>query len=399
MLSDEDKSLAAGHTPGEPAWIESYDPEKDSGTLASAKGGAPVGAGSGVNVLFNHSGKPRSNQPELGGSTGGANGAGVSHELAAITGGLAGRGLEGLWASNGRDPWQVRDIALARLNQGASTGSSGPSHKKQPKPLPPHVTRENWMLEYAQAVREANTELARIRGLNVGQVRLGVNENGTGAGQSDDVLDADGWEEVEVDVEVPIEEPDTSGQNGRHGDDDDDEDEEDDYYRQFHTTQSTSHHHPQSQALNGLASAAAQITHDPLQQKPTRTIRQRQRVFRPLRGFYEPETNVPHVYRSTQPTECLAWTRIDSRPRIFDDDARGDATSDGAEDEQRGSKRRRRLEDAARQARIATIEYAVTDAAEIEGDRAPRDTLLPGLWDFGAGPGWETRLELEEIVP
>lgn len=433
--ADEDKSLAAGHTPGEPAYIETYDPGRDSGALTSAKASGPSGSGS-------QSSKSRLN--EDGTLSGGA----VSQELASITG-ASRDGRSSVFGSVGRDPF------YARAEDDSSTSTASTSHAKKPKPLPPHLTQENWMFEYARAAREANAELLRIRSVHVGPVRLSANGN-------DD--DPEAWTEAEVEVE----ETDTDEQEEDDDGDEEDDDEADDFYRQLRAANG---HGGGGSALDGLASAAALLdggagdgpshhqaqnlyqnsnqhavaplstpapskptitfksssanqqnlltaayTSDPRAQaqsqfqhqnqqpappapappkppkvKTTRRVRRTTRVAVDLKGFYDPETNVPHVYRATQPNWSTGWQRVSVTPAIFAVAAEEEDEGDG--DEMGASKRTRlsRIGDAARKAGIASVEYVVVDDAGItsrddgQEEKSWRNDLLPGMWDFEAG--------------
>ncbi|KAK4701624.1 hypothetical protein P7C70_g4603, partial [Phenoliferia sp. Uapishka_3] len=101
------------------------------------------------------------------------------------------------------------------------------------------------------------------------------------------------------------------------------------------------------------------------------------KVYNPIRGIYDPETNIPHVYRSTQPTRS-STSQIDLIPHIFprdddDEDANGEMTEHGE------WKRRREWEKAAKGAGVATVEFVVDYG---EGGEEQREELLPGLWDF-----------------
>ncbi|ORY87470.1 chromatin remodelling complex Rsc7/Swp82 subunit-domain-containing protein [Leucosporidium creatinivorum] len=367
----EDKALAAGHQPGEPAWIETYDPEKDTGTLATAKGPAPPGAtSSGLNQLLGHSGKPRPIQPDLR--------AGAQRDDFSST---VGGGMHAIFGGVGQVPF----------------GKAWDPSAKKAKPAA-HLTAENWMLEYAKNVRESNAQLGVVRKLNVGQVQIGV-----------------GIVEREEDMWIEVEE------------DDDEQPEptpappmEEDRKPSVGPGMEMMDASGGLSALDGLASAAALFDRGsqppqgspalnpllaaayaapsptpapldyaspalsragsiaPLVPPPPRK-RKLVKVYNPIRGIYDPETNVPHVYGSTQPTQCKI-ERVDLAPRIFDEGLEGE---NGFEIDEEERRKRRRLEEAAGRVGVASLMYVVDRSAA----EPPREGLIPGMWDFKAGPG------------
>ncbi|GAA5911621.1 hypothetical protein JCM6882_008056 [Rhodosporidiobolus microsporus] len=431
----EDKSIAAGHKPGEPAFVEPYDPDKDTGTLATSKGNAPPGATSlGLNVLIGHPGKPKVPGGELISS--GFGGGGI--------GGPA--GAPATFGGTGLQPF----------------GKAWDPAARKAKPAP-HLTPENWMLEYADAVRGANVELGLARRANVGQVQvgLGVEER-----------EEDCWEWVEeeyTDEEAEeAEEQKPLGMqldyaaNGAGG--------QSPYPQQQPQTSTAAAFDPSLPSLHGAvpnphlplgigalpslplpphssfpslppttapgsASSSAPPTRPaspspfpvaaaaaaPPKPKKKRMIR----VYTPIRGVYEPETNVPHVYQATQPTwaeaEAVATAGTGGRrrgARIFDDDA--DEGEDAVVVNGAGESpaaafaaKRRKLEDAAARAGVASVEIVSDErgwgleyegssgvgvaggeggeAAGVEAwERARRGRpvpLVPGQWDFLGGEG------------
>ncbi|GAA5995494.1 uncharacterized protein JCM10292_005210 [Rhodotorula paludigena] len=65
------------------------------------------------------------------------------------------------------------------------------------------------------------------------------------------------------------------------------------------------------------------------------------RVYNPIRGVYDPETNVPHVYPATHPRAVVECVQVDKRPRLSD----GGELGGGDE-----------LRDAAKKAMITSVE-------------------------------------------
>lgn len=260
-----------------------------------------------------------------------------------------------------------------------------------------HLTEENWMHEYAKNVRETNAQLSVVRKMNVGQVQVGV-----GVVEKEE----DMWIEVEEDVE---EQPEPTPAVL-------DEDRKPSVGPGMEMLDGSGG----LSALDGLASAAALLNRGsqppqappalnpllaaayaapsptpapldyaspalsrassstPLAPPPPRK-RKLVRVYNPIRGIYDPETNVPHVYGSTQPTRCKI-ERVNLAPRIFDDEAEAEAGFEITEEER---KKRRRLEEAAGRAGVASLLYVV----DRSGTEPSREGLIPGMWDFGAGPG------------
>ena len=147
--ADEEKSAAAGHVAGEPAWIETYDPEKDSGTLASAKGLAPIGiTGSGLNTLLGHSGKPRSSQSDILRAGSLARAEGINLPVGKTFSGFGGAGMQPFG--------KVIEVGAKKVR-------------------PPAIfTGVNWMSEYAKNVQLANKELAELRRGRLMGVRLSL---------------------------------------------------------------------------------------------------------------------------------------------------------------------------------------------------------------------------------
>ncbi|GAA5902345.1 hypothetical protein JCM8208_007265 [Rhodotorula glutinis] len=394
----EDKSIAAGHKPGEPAFIEAYDPDKDTGTLATSKGNAPPGATSlGLNHLIGHPGKPKVPGAEL-----------------LPVGGAA--GYTATFGGTGMQPF----------------GRAWDPQAKKAKPAP-HLTWSNWMLEYAQNVRDENARLAGVRRGNVGQVQvgLGVEEN------EDDCWE---WVEEEYDdvdedevkppvaaVVADVPAPPVGGfANGLPS---------------LPPPPSASPYpHAAAAAAPPSVSAAAALDPSlappfpssslpgspfppsaaassapgapsapapapaPIEPVPRPKKRRVVRVYTPIRGVYDPETNVPHVYRATQPRRVVEFAQVEKRPRLSDE---GQGEGEGGEraargiemelDGDEGAQSARRRE-AARRAGLASVEvvsdpraWALEVEAEGEGRTVVeaalascvgREDLVPGTWDF-----------------
>ncbi|GAA6049968.1 hypothetical protein JCM3770_007073 [Rhodotorula araucariae] len=361
----EDKAIAAGHKPGEPAFIEAYDPDKDTGTLATSKGNAPPGATSlGLNHLIGHPGKPKVPGAEL---------LPVGGTYTATFGGT------------GMQPF----------------GRAWDPTAKKAKPAQ-HLTWENWMLEYAQSVRDENAKLIGVRRGNVGQVQVGLNVQ---------EREEDCWEWVEEEYTDDEEEmkptpppvaappptamqidpyaaarapagaasafagglpslPPSSIPASPHP------------YASPHPHDSALPSFPSvlpgGTAYSSLAGSPAPVT-APAPPPPRPKKRRMVRVYTPIRGVYDPETNVPHVYRATQPRAVLECFQVDKRPRLAQD-ADAEPGSDA-------------LREAARRVGVASVEV-VSDARawpletggstvdDAIASRRGKEDLLPGCWDF-----------------
>jgi hypothetical protein len=298
--SDEDKSLAEGHKPGELAYIEPYDPERDTGLHAVPKTALPNPTTS----------QPtKQSRPELE----------RRREHDYITSDIGG-GIHAIFGGTGLQPF----------------GRTWDPSAKKAKPAS-HLDMENWMYEYAKSVSEANKELAVIRRSNIGQVQVGV-----GIVEREE----DMWTEVEEEVE-------------------ENEEGEDVDMRE-----------PKAETMDSL---------------PTTKRKRKIKVYNPLRGVYDAETNVPHVYRSTQPTRCEIEL-IDKVPHISGDEELLDEGADELAVKERKAKRRRLALRAAKTG-LASIEYALDPESYGWSNSEP---LMPGLWDFRAGhfePG-----EVDDVV-
>ncbi|KAI5480214.1 chromatin structure-remodeling complex protein RSC7 [Pseudohyphozyma bogoriensis] len=317
FVLNEDKALQE-HKPGEPAYIESYDPEKDSGTLAAAKGPRPAGAtDTGVNLLLTGSGKPRSTQPDLRTAP--------KDDFNSSIGG----GMNSTFGGTGFQPF----------------GKTWDPAAKKARPAA-HLTVENWMHEYAKAVQEGNKELRHTRQMNVGQVQVGLN-----------VVEREEDKFVEVEEEVT-----------------------DDEAMEVDTQPSASLPLPFPPPVEDPAIAALKMESgaapSPRPESSTsRTTtpapkkRKLIKVYNPIRGVYDPETNVPHVYASTQPTKSEV-ERVDLVPNVF-----GDSEEVG---EKERAKRRRGEERLGRRG-LATTEFVLDEGAF---GWSSADLLVPGMWDF-----------------
>ncbi|BGP16741.1 hypothetical protein JCM10213_006507 [Rhodosporidiobolus nylandii] len=387
----EDKSIAAGHKPGEPAFVEPYDPERDTGTLATSKGNAPPGATSlGLNILIGHPGKPKVPGADL------------------ITSQIGG-GIHATFGGTGMQPF----------------GRAWDPAARKAKPAA-HLTPENWMLEYARATRETNEEYIRVRKGNIGQVQVGL-----------DVVEKeeDCWEWVEEEYTddeeeqkpapmhldpslsaaspypaaaspaVPLQATGTYGAPplslavGASSASPASLDPSLDPSLAALLGGNNPHlpHLPPTSAVPSPTARPPSPTPAPPKPKKKRMIR----VYNPIRGVYDPETNVPHVYQSTQPTFAKI-VRIDRRPQIFDgEDAaalpNGAANGFSNGTDEPGAKRRK-LEDAAARVGTASIEYASDagawaledeDETLVAAMRAAkgREPLVPGQWDFLGAEG------------
>ncbi|GAA5973781.1 hypothetical protein JCM11641_003153 [Rhodosporidiobolus odoratus] len=404
----EDKSIASGHKAGEPAFVEPYDPERDTGTLATSKGNAPKGATSlGLNVLIGHSSKPKPPGVDL------------------ITSQIGG-GIHATFGGIGLQPFGK---------------AADPAARKQ-KPAA-HLTPENWMLEYAQAVRETNEDYISVRRANVGQVEVGLNV---------EEKEEDCWEWVEEEYT-------------------DDEEEQKPLLMQLDPPLAASSPYPPiptgplpplnsgpgypSPSLHGFSVPAAPAPHAPVaptpipghspapppfdparpppfgisnphlpQLPPTNSTfapvpsrpasptpaapkpkkKRMIRVYNPIRGVYDPETNVPHVYQATQPTTA-EMVRIDRRARVFDEEDGEDAAAllpshvNGLSNGHAGdrSAKRRKMEEAAARIGTASVEYVSDERAWALEDEEQlvvammaargREPRVPGQWDFTSGEG------------
>ncbi|GAA6059498.1 hypothetical protein JCM10212_002241 [Sporobolomyces blumeae] len=400
----EDKSLAAGHQPGEPAFIEPYDPDKDTGTLAVSKGNAPPGATSlGLNVLIGHPGKPKMPGSEL-----------ISSQI--------GGGLHATFGGTGLQPF----------------GKSWDPSAKKAKPAS-HLDVETWMHEYAKEIGETNRRLLDLRRGHVGQVAvsLGIEER-----------DEDCWETVEEEYtddeaqpqSLPaayqpthlhptgpppsnqaVPPPPASSSSSAPSDPNAPAAASASTFSlpTIHGPEngSSSPHPSTSQAVSPLpfaAAAASAITSASAVVRPKK--KRLTRRFNPIRGYYEPETNVPHVYRSTQPTFVVDVYRDDAAAHVYPrsgagaggvegggggrSGTNGNANAngkerrvpdDGDEDDSKADALfdvdlRRKQELAAAKVGTASVELVSWDRAWNSEETVAREPLLPGMWDFGAGP-------------
>ncbi|KAM0789367.1 hypothetical protein ACM66B_000197 [Microbotryomycetes sp. NB124-2] len=279
----EDKALAAGHQPGEPAVVKPYDQgQTDAAKLVTFAEGAGAAAP-------NKHGLPN---------------AGRQDEY--VPGSAA-----SLWPSVGVLPFSKAWDPVAK--------------KARP---PPHLTEENWMLEYAKSAQDYNKYLGSLKRFHQGPVYLNV---GT--------FDDDGDDE----------------EGDLAGGDNDNEPE-----------------------------AATKLKTEPtmdadLAADETR-VKRRRLGASSVKGFYDPFTNVAQVSELLQSTraECV---KMDRFPQLGNAPATANLT-----DGEHNSAQRHRLERAACQTGLATLEVMV------ERPRADRPPAVPpGIWDFGAGDEWQTR--------
>lgn len=160
-------------------------------------------------------------------------------------------------------------------------------------------------------------------------------------------------------------------------------------------------HFPASAAATGTSAgneaspSIAAATPPPPRPKKRRLVRS----YIPIRGLYDPETNVPHVYRATQAREVLAFERVSKLPRLglgLDSDqsaaTASSSTSTGSNGDVVSTERLR----AAARAGVASVEVVSDDRAwaletggrtiddALASRRGREDVLLPGMWDFVA---------------
>lgn len=296
-----------------------------------------------------HSGKPRSHQPDLRGGP-----SGPRDEYTTHIGGPAGA----IFGGSGLQPF----------------GKTWDPTAKKAKPAA-HLTRENWMEEYAKSVGEANRALGVVRKMNVGQVQVGL-----------------GVVEREEDMWIEVEEEQSDDGSG-------DERDERARRRQAMAVDSPIPLDPSTPAVGSpappnphpphlpidfsdhslsLPSSAAPSPHPTpdVDGPPPPKKRKLIKVYNPIRGIYDPETNTPHVYASTQPTRSSSL-RDDPVPHIFRTPEPDEDDMKIEDDEER--KRHREWEAAAANAGVATLSYVVDDGAF-----GQQEQLLPGLWDFRA---------------
>lgn len=388
--------------------MEPYDPEKDTGTLATSKGNAPVGATSlGLNVLIGHPGKPKIPGSEL------------------ITSQIGG-GINATFGGTGLQPF----------------GKSWDPVARKAKPAA-HLTHENWMLEYAEQVKKTNDELMVVRKGNVGQVQVGLNV---------EEKEEDCWEWVEEEYEEEEEEPPKPMQveppaaaspyhpsqhphplSHQHSFGNSPSAASPSPYPPPPAPYNSSQHpsafppnphlphlppHPSSSVAPAahyspaplpphLASPTPAPPPPPAPPAPAPRLKKKRliRIYNPIRGVYEAETNVPHVYQSTQPTFAVV-ERVDRRPQLYNEEdelvgpgisngfhhGNGDAEEGGGGEEAKQTKRRK-LEDAAGRVGAASLEFVSDERAwGLEDEEAGvvaalrakrgREPLVSGQWDF-----------------
>lgn len=101
--------------------------------------------------------------------------------------------------------------------------------------------------------------------------------------------------------------------------------------------------------------------------------------FNPIRGFYEPETNVPHVYQSTQPSFAEIY-RSDISAHLYPEQ---EGEGEGGEETR---KKKRKLAMEATKVGTASLEFVSWEKGWNLEENEGREPLIPGIWDFGAGP-------------
>lgn len=260
-----------------------------------------------------------------------------------------------------------------------------------------HLTWENWMLEYAQMVREENTKFVSIRQGNIGQVQVGLNVE-----ENDD--DCYEWVEEEYtdDEEVdpaaaavkPEPTPASIGPDGS---------------TPMRFDSATPAATPAPTELPPLASTSSGGALSALPAAPSPGVaptpppprpkkRRMVRSYVPIRGLYEPETNVPHVYRATQARRVLGFERASKVPRLESgtdaDQTASVAGANGAQVQRAGDaaeEARRRT--AAVRAGVASVEVVSDERSwsletggrsvdDAIASRGGREDPIPGMWDF-----------------
>jgi len=303
-------------------------------------------------------------------------------------------------------------------------GKSFDPGAKKAKPAS-HLTVEDWMYEYAKEVAETNKRYIAVRRSHVGQVAisLGVEEK-----------EEDCWEMVEEeytdDEPEPVAPPQAQASTS-HGVPPPPAPPNSGYQHYLPppppppARQPSHQHQPPQQGFSLPSTSSHPYTHqaplDPSQPQlytaqptqhnntfslpststptsssypssaPTpapvpqpKVVRPKKKRmtkrFNPIRGFYEPETNVPHVYQSTQPSFAEIY-RSDPIAHLYPDEERG-VDREGEEEK----RKKRKLEMEATRVGAASLEFVSWEKAwNLEEDEG-REPLIPGIWDFGAGP-------------
>ncbi|KAK4057308.1 chromatin structure-remodeling complex subunit RSC7 [Microbotryomycetes sp. JL221] len=304
----EDKSLAAGHQPGEPAVVKPYDTgggdSLKSGDTASGASGLRIGSGSGSSI---HHGSSVSTHRGGGGVGGATN----SDDFMFLG------GVSSLWPNPGVTP-------LAKPWDPIS---------KKARP-PAHLNQENWMLEYAKSTRQYNKYLNSATKFYRGPVQLNV-------GVAPD--EVEGTDDDDIEVDVVVEE---SSANATKDD--------------------------------AMTDGLIEDQTTKLEAEPTRNKR-RKIDLNSVKGYYEPITNVAQVSNLTQPSRATV-VKLDRDAKIFRDNVGHEIEVDKL------GKRQQKLERAAANAGIASIDY-VLDHESLSQDPS---TIL---WNFHAGLDSQTKLE------
>ena len=300
-----------------------------------------------------------------------------------------------------------------------------------------HLKWDSWMLQYAEITREENAKFVGIRRGNVGQVQVGLNV---------DENEEDCYEWVEEEYSDHEEEEQQAAAAAADGDLARAVKSEptpapsippatpavsDGMQLDSATTPSLSADFGGLPALPPLASTSSAVpsplsaAHFPASAATTMSAgneaspsiaaatpppprpkkRRMVRSYIPIRGLYDPETNVPHVYRATQAREVIAFERVSKLPRLglgleSDQSAAAAAASsststglNGASDNASVSAERLR---AAARAGVASVEVVSDERAwaletggrtiddALASRRGRENVLLPGMWDFVA---------------
>ncbi|KAM0748738.1 hypothetical protein T439DRAFT_382510 [Meredithblackwellia eburnea MCA 4105] len=363
----EDRVLAAGHKPGEPANVTPYDPERDP---------------------LPHTGKtaPAANSR---GFVGGASKAEQAHyqaEASAHTRPGVGEKKELKEGEKKRSHHAVVPRDEFGAHASATFGGTGlqpfgktwdPAAKKA-KPAS-HLSPQNWMHEYAKAVTNANRKLRETRMMNVTQVQVGL---GLVEKEEDKMIEIEvevtSEDEAEMMMMMAVEEPPSSA-SGLPAEGTPQP--VDGTWTTVNPTGASASPAPLDPSLPTATASPIPSTSNPiparqptpavtapLSQPPAKRTRL-EKVYHQIHGVYDPETNVPHVYRSTQPTHCTIL-KVDNLPHV-------DFVPTGDEGGASLAAARRGWEKGLATAGLATVEYIIDENAYGQPEQ-----LLPGIWDF-----------------
>lgn len=324
MMTDEDASLALGHKPGELAFVQPYDASKDNGSLASRKGPPVPGAAPAPARL-------KVAKPETGQVA-----SGPMKDDASLNAGFGGNGAPPFMRGLIDDPNSTMGGAAGMKKAKSATG-----------PVMVQLTEVNWMLEYARNAREANAVLGEMRKSLAGEVRLDLDRE---EGEQEYWMEGDeygvGEEEAEQKQAIQVQRAAMKVKLRMADNGDDDEDQEED-------------EEAEEAAITDAMRLVSPIKRDNARQvgaPPTK----RRRIFNPIRGIIEPETNSPLVYASTQATRAT-MKRISGIPRIDQSGTSLSYEPHFAGSNEKEMEERLRLGLKARKLGMASIELVVGD--------------------------------------